>query len=263
MCGQMMFIKKWPKLRTNNVLLTITQKCKHCKTVVEIDDLNDLEYAGKFSLEGGSLFGKYRDHRYDWKYECPYCGKKESLSDKNLDYITDFIDSNCINMKPYEVMEFISFKGDAYSIFYALWLHDKFGIQIHPSLIDKDAAEFYNKNLLGELLTNDGWFVNESEFDHILENLTRQNSNDKEKDILKDVIKMIGSDKCERITKVMHCRDAEGRTNYCILTNGPYCILLTMGLGGNDEIVINTKVLPRNYADGFYSRNPAIGYLIK
>jgi hypothetical protein len=166
-------------------------------------------------------------------------------------------------MKPYETMEFISFKGDTYSIFYALWLHDKFGVKIHPSLIDKDAAEFYNKNLLGELLTNDGWFVNESEFDHILENLTRQNSEDKEKDILKDVIKMIGSDKCDRITKVMHCRDAEGRTNYCILTNGPYCILLIMGHGGNDEIVTNTKVLPRNYADGFYSRNPAMRYLIK
>ena len=261
----MMFIKKWPKLRKNNVLLRIIQKCRHCKTVVEIDDLNDLEYDGLFTIEGGlGLFNTSTStHRYDWKYVCPYCNKRESLSDRNLDYVTKFIDANGINMEPYETMQFISMKGDSYSIFYALWLHDKYGVKIHPSLIDNDAAEFYNKNLLGELLTNDGWFVNESEFDHILENLTRQNSNDKEKDILKDVIKMVGSDKCDRITKVMHCRDAEGRTNYCILTNGPYCILLTMGLGGNDEIVINTKVLPRNYADGFYSSNPAIGFLIK
>jgi hypothetical protein len=36
-----------------------------------------------------------------------------------------------------------------------------------------------------------------------------------------------------------------------------------MGHGGNDEIVTNTKVLPRNYADGFYSRNPVMRYLIK
>ena len=249
MCGQMMFIKKWPKLKKNNVLLTITQKCKHCKTVVEIDDLNDLEYAGEFSLEGGSLLGKYRDHRYDWKYECPYCGKKDSLSDRNLDYITDFIDSNCINMKPYEAMKFISLKGDTYSIFYALWLHDNFGVQIHASLIDKDAAEFYNKRFSGDVLTRDDWFVGESEFEQILDELSRKDSKEKEKYILENVIPSIDSKKCDRITKVFRCTDKKGRTNYCIQTNGPYCMLLIVG---NDDNVINTKILPRKYADTFY-----------
>lgn len=253
-----MYIKKFPKESKSSkyALLNVIQKCKNCGTVVEIDDLNDLEYAGKFSLEGGSLFGKYRDHRYDWKYECPYCCKKDSLSNKNLDYITDFIDSNCVNMKPYETMEFISFKGDTYSIFYALWLHDKFGVQIHESLLDDGATKFYNKHFSGDVLTRDGWFVSEREFEHILDELSRNDSREKEKDILESIIPSIGNEKCNRITKVFRCTDKEGRTNYCIQTNGSYCILLIMGIGGNEDDVINTKILPRNYADTFYSEKP-------
>lgn len=75
MCGQMMFIKKWPKLRKNNVLLTITQKCNVCKTVVEIDDLNDLEYAGKFSL------GCCNKHKDSSEELCGYvlCREIESI----------------------------------------------------------------------------------------------------------------------------------------------------------------------------------------
>lgn len=105
----MMYVKKWPKKSKSSkyVLLNIIQKCKHCGTVVEIDNLNDLEYGGYFSIEGGLGFFNTLNHRYEWKYICPYCNKKESLSDKNLDYVTKFIDSNDIDMKPYETMPVI------------------------------------------------------------------------------------------------------------------------------------------------------------
>lgn len=254
-----MYIKKWPKAKRRHkyTILNIIQKCPKCGTVVEIDSLNDLEYCGTYSLEGGFL--PIPDHRYHWKYVCPYCNKKEDLSDNNMDYVTKFIDSNGIDMKPYDAMEFISFKPDTYEVFYALWLHEKYGVQIHESLVDTEAAAFYQKHFAGGVLTRGDWFIGASELSQILDELTRTDVKETTKNLLDKVINYPGND-ADRITKVMRCKDADGRTNYCIQTNGPYCILLVVD--DHDDRVINKRILPRNYADKFYSR-PAVNFMIK
>lgn len=153
------------------------QKCPKCKTIVEIDNLNDLDYNGLVSLEGGGIFNKL-DHRYKWDYECPYCNRKQSLSDKNLDYLTRFIDINNIDLFPYEKMYSIKFKEACYAtpyyMYYGYWLGAKYNVTVHSSLKDDNVAAAFNENpkLVEQLTTEDGSFISEDEFEKLFGNST-------------------------------------------------------------------------------------------
>ena len=243
-----MHIVKWPKikLRKKYVLLEFRQKCPKCKTIVEIDNLNDLDYNGRLSLEGGGIFNKL-DHRYEWEYECPYCNRKQSLSDKNLDYLTRFIDINNVDLFPYEKMYSIKFQDACYAtpyyIYYGYWLSAKFKVAIHSSLKDDNVAAAFNEDpeLVDKLTNSDGKFISEDEFSKLFGN----SSDTKElTDTLKDRIEkqseeykntvqsLMHEERCTRFRKVGYATDAEGRLNLCIDTNGPYCVLLVLSPDG-------------------------------
>lgn len=228
------------------------QKCLKCKTIVEIDNLNDLDYNGRVSLEGGGL-----DHRYNWEYECPYCNRKQSLSDKNLKYLTKFIDINNVDLFPYEKMYCIKFQDACYATpyykYYGYWLGAKFNVTIHSSLKDKNVEASFNENpeLVEQLTTEDGSFISEDEFEKLFGN----SSDTKElTDTLKDRIKeqseeyknavqsLMHEKRCTRFRKVGYATDAEGRLNLCIDTNGPYCVLLVLGSDGyvKDQLLMPT-----------------------
>ena len=243
-----MHIVKWPKikLRKKYVLLEFRQKCPKCKTIVEIDNLNDLDYNGRVSLEGGGIFNKL-DHRYEWEYECPYCNRKQSLSDKNLDYLTRFIDINNVDLFPYEEMDNIKFHdvfhATPYYKYYGYWLSAKFKVTIHSSLKDDNVAAAFNEDpeLVDKLTNSDGKFISEDEFSKLFGN----SSDTKElTDTLKDRIEkqseeykntvqsLMHEERCTRFRKVGYATDAEGRLNLCIDTNGPYCVLLVLNCDG-------------------------------
>jgi hypothetical protein len=235
--------------------LEFRQKCPKCKTIVEIDNLNDLDYNGRVSLEGGG-FNKL-DHRYEWEYECPYCNRKQSLSDKNLDYLTRFIDINNIDLFPYEEMDNIKFHdvfhATPYYKYYGYWLSAKFKVTIHSSLKDDNVAAAFNEDpeLVDKLTNSDGKFISEDEFSKLFGN----SSDTKElTDTLKDRIEkqseeykntvqsLMREERCTRFRKVGYATDAEGRLNLCIDTNGPYCVLLVLGPDGRvkDQSLIPT-----------------------
>ena len=261
------------------------QKCPKCKTIVEIDNLNDLDYNGLVSLEGGGIFNKL-DYRYKWDYECPYCNRKQSLSDKNLDYLTKFIDINNVDLFPYEEMDRIKFKdafhATPYYKYYGYWLVAKFKVSIHSSLKDKNVETAFNDNpeLVEQLTTKDGSFISENEFEKLfgnssdtkkltnslkdnIENLTDKvepikDKIDKESEYYKKSVQSLTREEaCTRFRKVGYATDAEGRTNLCIDTNGPYCILLALS---NDGCVTEQHMLPSNHFR-FYERvNSSFGF---
>ena len=252
-----MHIVKWPKikLRKKYVLLEFRQKCPKCKTIVEIDNLNDLDYNGRLSLEGGGIFNNL-DHRYNWEYECPYCNRKQSLSDKNLDYLTKFIDINNIDLFPYEEMDNIKFHdvfhATPYYKYYGYWLGAKYKVTVHSSLKDDNVAAAFNEDpeLVDKLTNTDGKFISEDEFSKLF----GDSSDTKElTDTLKDRIEkqseeyknavqsLMREERCTRFRKVGYATDANGRMNLCIDTNGPYCVLLVLG---GDGCVTDQSLIP-------------------
>ena len=251
------------------------QKCPKCKTIVEIDNLNDLEYDGCVSLE--DLFNKL-DHRYKWKYECPYCNRKQSLSDKNLDYITRFIDINNIDLFPYEEMDRITyhdvFHATPYYKYYGYWLGAKFKVTVHSSLKDDNVEAAFNEDpeLVDKLTNADGNFISENEFEKLFENsndtkgptnsLTDNIENlakvkqtkdkiDKGSEEYKNTVQsLMHEERCTRFRKIGYATDAEGRLNLCIDTNGPYCVLLVL----NDEGSVTDQSLIPSANFRFYER---------
>ena len=284
-----MHVVKWPRIRLRKkyVLLEFRQKCPKCKTIVEIDNLNDLDYNGLVSLEGGGIFNKL-DYRYKWDYECPYCNRKQSLSDKNLDYLTKFIDINNVDLFPYEEMDRIKFKdafhATPYYKYYGYWLVAKFKVSIHSSLKDKNVETAFNDNpeLVEQLTTKDGSFISENEFEKLfgnssdtaklantlkddIKNLTDKVEQmkdeieiDKDSEYYKKSVQSLTREEaCTRFRKVGYATDAEGRTNLCIDTNGPYCILLALS---SDGCVTEQRMLPSNHFR-FYERvNSSFGF---
>ena len=163
-----MIIKKWPKtLPTRQFTnLKITQKCSYCKTVVELDSLSDLVFEGYESFEYGGISSC---SLYKWTYVCPCCDELVSLSYKNNRKITKYIKTNRIEMFPYIQMEMLSNEISTYSKYYAYWLSEKYGINVHPKLKDEDIQTRIKTENIQELLTNDnGDFVDETTFDLIL-----------------------------------------------------------------------------------------------
>lgn len=264
-----MHIVKWPKikLRKKYVLLEFRQKCPKCKTIVEIDNLNDLDYDGWVKgCEG--IFNKL-DHQYKWEYECPYCNRKQSLSDKNLDYLTRFIDINNIDLFPYEEMDRIKFQdvfhATPYYKYYGYWLSAKFKVTVHSSLKDDDVAAAFNEDpeLVDKLTSVDGKFISEDEFEKLFENSsdTKEPTNsltdnivnlakvkqikdeiDKDSECYKKSVQsLMREERCTRFRKVGYATDAEGRLNLCIDTNGPYCVLLVLS---GDGCVTDQSLIP-------------------
>ena len=282
-----MHVVKWPRIRLRKkyVLLEFRQKCPKCKTIVEIDNLNDLDYNGWVKFEGGGIFNKL-DHQYKWDYECPYCNRKQSLSDKNLDYITRFIDINNINLFPYEEMDRIKFNdvfhATPYYKYYGYWLGAKFKVTVHSSLKDDNVAAAFNEDpeMVYKLTGVDGKFISEDEFEKLFENsddtkeptnsLTDniENLTDKVEQIKDEIAKeseyykksvqsLMREERCTRFRKVGYATDAEGRLNLCIDTNGPYCVLLVLGSDGS---VTEQSLIPTaNFR--FYERiNSSFGF---
>lgn len=237
------------------------QKCPKCKTIVEIDNLNDLDYDGCVSLE--DVFNKL-NHRYKWDYKCPYCNRKQSLSDKNLDYLTRFIDINNVDLFPYEEMDRIKFQdvfhATPYYKYYGYWLVAKFKVSIHSSLKDKNVEAAFNEDpeLVDKLTSADGNFISEHEFEKLFENSsdTEEPTNalkdrvEEQKDRIEEqseeykntVQALMREERCTRFWKVGYATDAEGRLNLCIDTNGPYCVLLVLSPDGSvtDQSLIPT-----------------------
>lgn len=242
----MLVIKKWPKIRLTEryLVLNITQKCPHCGTIVGIDSLNDLEYSRKGAYDDGTS-------AYIFKYTCPYCNQKGiDLSDRNISAINKHIKIANIDMKPYEMMSNLEYHYDEYNCYYALWLNDKYGVNIPDSLKNDFAAEKYRKYNLGEKFTRENSiFVNKIELERILHNVEYDENKKTTKHILDE---MIFNNDGDRILAIHHCRDANGNYNYCLETNGSSCILLVTSYDG---IVYDskTRILPRNYATQFYS----------
>ena len=242
----MMVIKKWPTIRLTEryLVLNITQKCPHCKTVVGIDSLNDLEYSRKARYDDGTS-------AYIFKYTCPYCNHKEiDLSDRNIRTINKHITIANVNMKPYEMMSELEYHYDEYNCYYALWLNDKYGVNIPDSLKNDFAAEHYKKYNLGEKFSREkSIFVNRTELERILLKVESSKTKKTTKHILDE---MIYDNDGDRILAIHHCTDANGYYNYCLETNGSSCILLVTT---RDGIVREnkTRILPRNYATQFYS----------
>lgn len=253
-----MHVVKWPRIRLRKkyVLLEFRQKCPKCKTIVEIDSLNDLDYDGRFSLEGGwGIFNKL-DHRYLWEYECPYCNRKQSLSDKNLDYLTRFIDINNVDLYPYEEMDRIKFHdvfhATPYYKYYGYWLGAKYNVTVHSSLKDDNVEAAFKEDpeMVNRLTNADGKFISENEFEKLF-----GNSSDTEKvtNTLKDRIEkqseeykntvqsLMREERCTRFRKVGYATDAKGRLNLCIDTNGPYCVLLVLS---GDGCVTDQSLIP-------------------
>ena len=240
------------------------QKCPKCKTIVEIDNLNDLDYNGRVSLEGDGIFNNL-DHRYKWDYECPYCNRKQSLSDKNLDYLTRFIDINNVDLFPYEKMYSIKFNDASYTIpyyiYYGYWLNAKFNVTVHSSLKDDNVAAAFNENpeLVEKLTTEDGSFISEDEFEKLFGNSTdtkeltntlKERIKEQSEEYKNTVQSLMREERCTRFRKVGYATDAEGRLNLCIDTDGPYCVLLV--LGGDGSVTDQSLIPTANFR--FYER---------
>ena len=266
-----MHVVKWPRIRLRKkyVLLEFRQKCPKCKTIVEIDDLNDLDYDGLFSLEGGwGIFNKL-DHRYKWDYECPYCNRKQSLSDKNLDYLTRFIDINNVDLYPYEEMDRIKFHdvfhATPYYKYYGYWLGAKYNVTVHSSLKDDNVEAAFKEDpeMVDRLTNTDGKFISENEFEKLFGNSsdTEKVTNalkehiEKQTEEYKDTVQfekdseeykntvqsLMREERCTRFRKVGYATDANGRLNLCIDTNGPYCVLLVLS---GDGCVTDQSLIP-------------------
>ena len=240
-----MIIKKWPKaLPTGQFTnLKITQKCSYCKTVVELDDLDDLVFDGHASFEYGGLGSV---SIYEWSYVCPCCEELVALSYKNNKKITKHFKRNKIEMFPYIQMDMLSYKISTYNKYYAYWLSEKYGIEVHPKLRDVEIETHIKTESLQELLTDENDdFVDEATFDRIMHH-------QKENGVQ---VSMKNIDSESRIIAVYQVVDHAGRLNYCIETTAN-CILLIMKSGNNNQYVESMKLLPRNYYK-FYCENGA------
>jgi hypothetical protein len=234
-------IKKWPKaLPTGQFTnLKITQKCSYCKTVVELDDLDDLVFDGHASFDYGGWI-------YEWSYVCPCCEELVALSYKNNKKITKHFKRNKIEMFPYIQMDILSYKISTYNKYYAYWLSEKYGIEVHPKLRDVEIETHIKTESLQELLTDENDdFVDEATFDRILHHQKENGAQAFMKNI----------DGGCRIIAVYQVVDHAGRLNYCIETT-TNCILLIMKSGNNNQYVESMKLLPRNYYK-FYCENGA------
>lgn len=168
-----MYIKKWPKNKRANYkkysILSITQKCKYCNTVVGIDSLNDMYYDGYTSFEDIGLFDKL-DHQYKFGYICPYCERNQLLSNKNLNYLTKYIDANHIDLYPYEQMDMLKYSDRkhayAYEIFCGYALSHKYNIQVHASLQDKTVERLFldHPDIVNKIINEDGSFISGNTF---------------------------------------------------------------------------------------------------
>lgn len=169
-----MYIKKWPKSkkskRINNkyTILSITQKCQHCNTVVEIDSLNDMYYDGRILFQETGLFGL--DQQYKFGYVCPYCEHNQLLSNKNLNYLTRYININHIDLYPYKRMDMLKHSNrryaNAYDIFRGYALSHKYNIQVHASLQDKTVEKLFidNPDIVNKIINEDGSFISGNTF---------------------------------------------------------------------------------------------------
>lgn len=143
-------------------------------------------------------------------------------------------------------MDMLSDNISIYNRYYAYWLSEKYGINVHPKLRDEDIQTHIKTENLRELLTNkNGDFVDEATFDRILHH---QKENGVQL-FLKNI------DNGCRIIAVYRVIDHEGRLNYCIETS-INCILLIMRPGNNNQYVESMELLPRNYFK-FYCNNGA------
>ena len=240
-----MIIKKWPKVLPTGQFtnLKITQKCSYCKTVVELDDLDDLVFDGHASFEYGGLGSV---PIYEWSYVCPCCDNMVSLTDKNNKKITKHFKRNKIEMFPYIQMDMLSYKISTYNKYYAYWLSEKYGIEVHPKLRDVEIETHIKTESLQELLTDENDdFVDEVTFDRILHHQKENGAQ----------VFMKNIDSESRIIAVYQVVDHAGRLNYCIETTAN-CILLIMKSGNNNQYVESMKLLPRNYYK-FYCENGA------
>ena len=243
MIGQMMFIKKWPKTNDNDKYTTfsISQKCPYCKTVVEINSLNDLEYDGYVSYQDICIFTML-DHEYRWNYTCPYCNRNQSISNKNIRYVTRYIDTKNVDIHQHEMMYSLKEKTliETYDKFEAYWLSAKYGIGVPERLADTEINELFKNNhdIVNKLTNDNGKFVSEKGFkwlyrNHIMTNPLHdeeKNSNTSTKETLESILEE--TTHSTKLYRVGSCRDNVGRTNICISTNGPYCILLVLDYDG-------------------------------
>ena len=168
-----MYIKKWPKGKRVNYkkysILSITQKCQYCNTVVGIDSLNDMYYDGYTSFEDLGLFDKL-NHQYKFGYVCPYCERNQLLSNKNLNYLTKYIDVNHVDLYQYKRMDMLKYSdrrhANAYEIFCGYALSHKYNIQVHASLQDKTVEKLFinNPDLVDKLINENGKFISKTVF---------------------------------------------------------------------------------------------------
>lgn len=243
MFGRMMFIKKWPKTNDNNkyAIFSISQKCPYCKTVVEIDSLNDLEYNGCVSYADINIFTML-DHEYRWNYTCPYCKRTQSISNKNIHYVTRYIDIKNVDIHQHEMMYCLKEKTciETYDKFEAYWLSAKYGIGVPEQLADPEINELFknDKDIVDKLTNDNGKFIPFKGFNWLYRNHFISNPlNDKEKQgntSSKETLESILEETTHstKLYRVGSCRDNAGRINICISTNGPYCILLVLNYDG-------------------------------
>ena len=227
------------------------QKCR-CGTVINFTDLNDLEYHGSLTDEAGN-------NSYIWYYTCPYCDNTETLSDKNLDYLSKWIIINEIDLTHYEEMEMITFsphiekdRVDIYYKYHAYWIHFKYGVKVpHSSEDDAIYKKFINNNGLVDALTmDDGSFIDYHTF-HVLLSTIEHNE-------LHEILEAITHEKhTHYITAVEYSRDynSRGNSGHLILkTNTGAGIRLTLcdkeGYGCFD--VCGTDLIPKEHLHAFH-----------
>lgn len=245
----MISIIKWPKTILNKKRhlkkylngLSIKQKCIHCGTVINITSLNDIDYSCK--KDNDEKIG----HWYYWYFTCPYCEKTEYLSNKNLDFITRWIDINQVDLTHYEEMSNISYdphiekdRVDNYHKFHAHWIHFKYGVKVPCSLEDNFIyKEFINNPKIVEILTTqDGNFIDWLTFNKYDVKMKQGMIQEMLEDITKDK-------NCYTIREVEYAYEANGDKYHLILKTNRGCgICLT--LNRSDFKVLDTEILYPN-----------------
>ena len=228
------------------------QKCK-CGTVINFTDLNDLEYHGYQTDESGNK-------SYILYYTCPYCDNTETLSHKNLDYVSKWIIINEIDLTHYEEMANITYsphiekdRVNIYDKYHAYWIHFKYGVKVpYSSEDDVIYKKFINNNGLVDTLTmDDGSFIDYHTFNVLLSTI--------EQNELHEILEAITHEKhAHYITAVEYSRDYNSRGNSCghliLKTNTGAGIRLKLcdkeGVGCFD--VCGTDLIPKEHLHAFH-----------
>lgn len=224
------------------------QKCK-CGTVINFTDLNDLEYHGSLTDEGGN-------NSYIWYYTCPYCDNTETLSDKNLDYLSKWIIINEIDLTHYEEMEMITFsqhiekdRVDIYYKYHAYWIHFKYGVKVPHSLEDDAIYKKFinNIDIVNALTMDDGSFIDYHTFNVLLSTI--------EHNELHEILEAITREKhTHYITAVEYSHGYNNSGHLILKTNTGAGIRLTLcdkeGVGCFD--VCGTDLIPSEHLRAFH-----------